>query len=260
MEAKKRGLEKFLTSWRFILLLIALQFVVLPIVTKGFRWDAVGDIIIFTLSNALIQYLYPFDWVFQIIAIIMLTLLVIRKEKFSRWFMCYAGCCFVMYAIIQNVAITEEYGLGIVTINVVMMGFVAVMWFRGALQGTTRFTFSNLNWKTAWTIPVAFFCLWWPMNMPYEVHPDFNLLYLFTGASAMAFCPMTPILLAMLILSKKDVDRALLRVTAIVGFIIGGYNMGDFATDSGFYLGLYHLPLLIMSFYALIISKKEKNK
>ena len=69
----------------------------------------------------------------------------------------------------------------------------------------------------------------------------------------------TPVFLVLLLLSKENIDLTLLRVTALVGFIIGCYNMGNFATDAGFYLGLYHLPLVGISLYALLKSKR-KNK
>ena len=70
---------------------------------------------------------------------------------------------------------------------------------------------------------------------------------------------MTPVFLVLLLLSKENIDLTLLRVTALVGFIIGCYNMGNFATDAGFYLGLYHLLLVGISLYALLKSKR-KNK
>ena len=259
METEKYSLDKFLLSWKFIVLIIVMQLVLPPTATRGFQWEDFGTIIISTLSHAFILDMYSYAWVFQILAICMLLLLAFRREKVSRWFMLYAGCCYVLYTINQNVALTEEYGLSIVSINVVMMLLVAFMWFRGALFGNSRFTFSNLNWKTAWIIPVAFFCLWWPMDMTQGATPNCNLIHLFTGGSAMAFCPMTPVFLTLLILSKRDIDVALLRVTAFIGFVIGCYNMANFATDAGLYLGLYHLPLIGMSLYALLISKKKKN-
>lgn len=251
--------DRFLLSWRFIVLMVILQFILPPVASKGFQWEAWGDIIVNTLMHAFIQNMYLHAWVFQVAAIGMLLLLIVRKEKMSRWFMLYAGCCFVLYSVIQNMALTEKYGFSMVTINVVMMLLVAILWFRGAMRGNSLFTFSNLTWKTAWTIPVAFFCLWWPMDMAQGATPDWNLMHLFTGGSAMAFCPMTPIFLTLLILSRNDVDLALLRATALVGFIVGCYNMGNFGTDAGLYLGLYHLPLVGISLYALLISKKKRN-
>lgn len=236
-----------------------MQFILLPIATKGFRWENIGDLIIYTLGHAPIQRMYPYAWTFQIVSLVMLMLLVLRRETMSRWFMLYAGCCYVLYAIIQNVAVTDKYGFSMVTVNVVMMLLVALLWMREAWRGSSRLTFGNLNRRTAWLIPMALFCLWWPIDMMCGAEPDFSPIHLFAGGSAMAFCPMTPFFLVLLLLSKENIDLTLLRVTALVGFIIGCYNMGNFATDAGFYLGLYHLPLVGISLYALLKSKR-KNK
>lgn len=228
-----------------------MQFILLPIATKGFRWENIGDLIIYTLGHAPIQRMYPYAWTFQIVSLVMLMLLVLRRETMSRWFM--------LYAIIQNVAVTDKFGFSMVTVNVVMMLLVALLWMREAWWGSSRLTFGNLNRRTAWLIPVVLFCLWWPMDMMRGAEPDFSPIHLFAGGSAMAFCPMTPVFLVLLLLSKENIDLTLLRVTALVGFIIGCYNMGNFAADAGFYLGLYHLPLVGISLYALLKSK-WKNK
>lgn len=171
--------------------------------------------------------------------------------------MYYAGTVNVLYAVIQNVALTERHGLSIVTVNVVMMAFVGWMWFRAAMQGRDVFTFDGLSWRTVWMIPVALFCLWWPMDM-HTALPVFDWRLFFTGASGMAYCSMTPVLLTVL-LSNRKCDAALLRASACVGFVIGIYNMANFASDAGYYLGIYHLPLLLLSLYALFCGKTRKE-
>ena len=112
-----------------------MQFILLPIATKGFRWENIGDLIIYTLSHALIQGMYPYAWTFQIVSLVMLMLLVLRRVTMSRWFMFYVGGCYVLYAIVQNVAVTDKYGFSIVTVNVVMMLLVALLWMREAWRG-----------------------------------------------------------------------------------------------------------------------------
>lgn len=134
-----------------------------------------------------------------------------------------------MYAVIQNVAVTDRYGVSVVTVNLLMMSFVAFVWLRDCWKGETAYTFDYLNWKTAWLIPVALFCLWFPINLQ-TAQPDFNPVHLFTGVSAM------------------------------VGLIIGCYNMGQFATPNGLYLGIYHLPLLLVSLYVLLSSRRIKKE
>ena len=91
------------------------------------------------------------------------------------------------------------------------------------------------------------------------VQPDADWKLLFTGASGMAFCSMTPVFLVVLLLNKNS-DRGLLYALAWVGLVIGFYNMANFASDSGFYLGVYHLPLLLISLYALLSGRKRKEQ
>ena len=206
MMTRNSALDKFLLSRKFIVCIIVLQFILLPIATKGFRWENIGDLIIYTLSHALIQGMYPYAWTFQIVSLVMLMLLVLRRVTMSRWFMFYVGGCYVLYAIVQNVAVTDKYGFSIVTVNVVMMLLVALLWMREAWRGSSMLTFGNLNRRTAWLIPVALFCLWWPMDMMRGAEPDFSPIHLFAGGSAMAFCPMTPVFLVLLLLSKENID------------------------------------------------------
>ena len=106
MMTRNSALDKFLLSRKFIVCIIVLQFILLPIATKGFRWENIGDLIIYTLSHALIQGMYPYAWTFQIVSLVMLMLLVLRRVTMSRWFMFYVGGCYVLYAIVQNVAVT----------------------------------------------------------------------------------------------------------------------------------------------------------
>lgn len=256
---KEKRLENFLTSWKFFLLLVLLQFILLPVATKNFKFAEAGDLVFYTLGHAFIMNLYPYAVYFQIVMILALVAVIVWKGQFSRCFTAVAGCFYLLYAVIQNMAVTEQYGFSMVTVNVVVMGFVAFSWLWAAWKGNTIFSFDNITWKTGWMIPVALFCLWWPMNLG-TVLPDFRLHYLWDSGSVLGFCPMTPVFLTLLVLSKQSVSRVLLRVTAMVGVIIGCYNMGNFATNTGFYLGLYHLPLLGMSIFALLSSKRKKNE
>lgn len=251
--------ESFLTSWKFFILLVVLQFLALPVATRNFQFEASGQIIFATLGRAWINELYPYSTVFQLIALLMIGALLYFRKRVARWFTGYVGCCYLFYAVIQNVAVTDTYGVSIVTVNVLMMSLVAFVWLRDCWRGKNEYTFTNLNWKTAWLIPVALFCFWLPVDLQ-TAQPDFNPVHLFTGISAMAFCPMTPVFLAILTFARPNIDMTTYRVTAMVGLIIGCYNMGQFAVPNGFYLGICHLPLLLVSLSVLLSSKRIKVK
>ena len=158
---KTRGLEGFVLSGKFVVCLLLAQFLLMPVATEDFHWAAIGDIIGYTLSHAFFQQMYAYGWVFQWLALGVLLVLILKRNRWAtRLFMYYAGTVNVLYAVIQNVALTERHGLSIVTVNVVMMAFVGWMWFRAAMQCRFVFTFDGLSWRMVWMIPVALFCLW----------------------------------------------------------------------------------------------------
>ena len=57
-----------------------------------------------------------------------------------------------------------------------------------------------------------------------------------------------------LTLNLHKVNIATYRITAIIGVIIGLYNMMNFFNPHTVFLGVVHLPLLIISLYSAILS------
>ena len=66
---KESRFENFLTSWKFFLLLVLLQFLLMPVATKGFKFEAAGDLIFYTLRHAFIMDMYAYTVYFQIVMI-----------------------------------------------------------------------------------------------------------------------------------------------------------------------------------------------
>lgn len=106
----KSRFENFLTSWKFFLLLVLLQFLLMPVATKGFKFEAAGDLIFYTLGHAFIMDMYAYAVYFQIVMILALVAVIVWRGKFGRCFMAIAGCFYLLYAVIQNMAVTEQYG------------------------------------------------------------------------------------------------------------------------------------------------------
>lgn len=61
----KSRFENFLTSWKFFLLLVLLQFLLMPMATKDFKLEATGDLIFYTLGHAFIMDMYPLLFIFR---------------------------------------------------------------------------------------------------------------------------------------------------------------------------------------------------
>ena len=102
--------ESFLTSWKFFSLLVVLQFILMPVATKDFRFEAAGDIVFYTLQHAFIMDMYSYSFYFQVMMILALIAVVVWKGKFSRVFTAITGCFYLLYAVIQNMAVTEQHG------------------------------------------------------------------------------------------------------------------------------------------------------
>lgn len=90
--------------------------------------------------------------------------------------------------------------------------------------------------------------------------PDFNPLYFFTNMAGLAFCLMTPVYLGILTLYHPRVNLATLRVTGLVGSIIGFYNiLTNFIMfpELLWWNGVLHIPLITISIYGLVLSFKK---
>ena len=89
---------------------------------------------------------------------------------------------------------------------------------------------------------------------------DWNLLHFFTRNTATAFCLTTPLFLTILTLNLPKVNIATYRITAIIGVIIGLYNMMNFFNPHTVFLGVVHVPLLTISLYCVILSYKVRGQ
>jgi len=259
-ENVQRRLESITLKWWFFLLLILVNIFLPPYVSRGFEWSEIGIITGTILSNALVYTytaLYP---IFKIVPILLVASIIFLRNRVTRLFSLYAAITYVLFAFLQSIAVTEEYGLGIITVNVVMFGTVAAFWLWEALAQRNDFAPQKRSaWKYS-MIPFAVLAFWYPLN-PTTMMPDFNPIYLLANVAGLAFCLMTPVYLAILILYYPKVNIATLRVTSLVGAIIGFYNMLTnfimFPTLL-WWNGVLHVPLMTISVYGLILSLKKR--
>ncbi|MFB0504503.1 MAG: hypothetical protein ACETWE_11765 [Candidatus Bathyarchaeia archaeon] len=172
------------------------------------------------------------------------------------------GINYVLFAFLQSIAVTEKYGLSIITLNLVMFNVVAAFWFWEAIVQESDFTPQKKPTLKYWVIPVAFLAFWYPCDISGVLAvPDFNPIQLLTNEAGLTFCMMTPVYLAILALYYPRVNIATLRVTALVGVIIAFYNVlvNFILAPSLWWNGVLHMPLLTVSAYALILSFTKRD-
>ena len=255
-------LESITRKWWFFLLFILLQFVP-PYASKGFEPAETGIVTGEILSNALV-YDYPSLFpIFKIIPVLLVISIIFLKNAVTRPFSVYVGITYVLFAFLQSIAVTENYGLGIITINAIMFSLVAAFWFWEAIIQKNDFTSQKQpKWKY-WVVPLAFLAFWYPLTISDgSMIPDFNPIGILTNMAGLAFCLMTPVYVGILTLYHPKINIATLRVTSLVGVIIGIYNvLVNFilAFNTMWWNGVLHIPLLTISVYGLVLSFKKSS-
>ena len=254
-------LERITRKWWFFGLFVLMQFAIPPYASKGYNFpEDWGQVISHALSHAIVYQhceIYP---IFKVIPIILLVCIIVFRNKVARLFAVYVGISYALFAIGQSIAITEEYGVSICTINVVMFLIVAAFWVWEGVVLQNDYTPKKLPAWRYWVVPLAVLAFWGPSGK--GGRPDFNPVYLYTNGAGPAFCMMTPDYVALLTLYWPKVNVPTLRVTSVVGFIIGLYNMyANFGINPArrWWNGVLHIPLLVISLYGLIISLKRPS-
>ncbi|MCK4715621.1 MAG: hypothetical protein KAT54_02330 [Candidatus Marinimicrobia bacterium] len=242
-------------KWWFYVILILLQFSIPPYASRNFNIAEWSNIIIITLRNGLLYLIsecYPY---FQTAAIVVIISLLIFKNKFAKIFNIYVALSYLVFIIFQNIAYTEKFGLSIVSINVIMFLLVVISWIWEIFTSQNNYSFPKLKIWKYWIVILALFAFWSPIEL-IDLQPNFNPKYIITNVSSLTFCMMTPIFLTIMILNYPKINIVTLRITSIIGTILGIYNVFNFFAPKGFWLGIVHIPLIVISVYGLILSLK----
>ena len=250
--------EKASRKWWFFVILLTAQSVLLPIVSRNFDPQNIQGMVSCTLGNAIQNHLGSLNSLFQSLFVLMIVLLLVFKNKVRTLFNAYVAVSYTAFAFIQNIAVTERYGFSVVTVNFAMFLFVAYVWIRETFSPDNSYEFKTFQWKYVWMIVLALFSFYCPFTNHGEM--DWSLAHFFTRNTATAFCLTTPLFLTVLMLNLPNVNIVTYRITAIIGVVIGLYNMMNFLNPHTVFLGVVHLPLLIISLYSAILSYGIKRK
>lgn len=257
VEKIQKTLDATTRRWWFFVGVIGLSYILLPFASKNFSILGFMNILRTTLGNSFYYSCQPAFAVFQVIAIIMFLALIFFRQKMSRVFCIYAAACYVLFNV-QSVAVTEKYGLSIVTYNIFAFNLVAASWAWEAVAGLNDFSQTRQPYWKYIVVAAAIFAFWPPIN-PQTGGPDFKLTYFLTSGSALTFCMMTPVFIAVLIFFYPKVNFVTLRVTGLIGTGIGLANVIPkliLRMYSTWWDGFLHLPLLILSIIGMVLSMK----
>lgn len=263
MQTRQMRVQDWLTrltgKWWFYLALFLLTFI--PAYTsKPYGSDESAGLVIAVLSNAVIyswKALFP---VFKIAPIMIFAALAIWKNRAARAFHLYAALNFLVVGLFENMAFTRGYGFAVLIGNAAISMIIAASWFWEGVVRQSDLGRAKLTADRLWVLPLAALAFWYPINMS-TLAPDFKLHYLITSEAGVTFCMMLPVYLAVMLLFLPNVNVVTLRVTSFAGVVIGFLSAVQFfALNQGMgWMGMLHLPLLIISIYAFVLSIRMKD-
>jgi len=241
-------------SRKTLLVLIALLFCVfLPtLATVPFAQEESTLVIRDVFMQTSIAYLW-LSPIIHVITVVLLVALYLYGSRIGRVADAFFGILFLFFAFGNHIAVTENYGLVVLTGNLVPILIVGLLWMWEVHKPLNKYVFQRLPAWRYWVLPLVFLAFWSPINA--ELNPDFNPFLLLTSSFGVMYCPTTPLIVAVLTLIYPRVNIFLLRITSFVGLLIGIFNAMSFFMMPGYTLWnlILHTPLIFISAYGLLI-------
>jgi len=235
-----------------ILIVLLLCTFLPPITSKPFPPQDTSLVI----KEVIMQTSDAYSWLSPYIHVATIALLIALYRygrKIGRVADAYFGILFLFFAFGQHIAVTENYGLAVITGNLAMILIVGLFWIWEVFTLQNEYVFHRLPFWRYWVIPFSVLAFWFPVNA--DLSPNFSPMLLLTSSFGVAFCPTAPIVIAILTLIYPKVNKPLLRITSFVGLLIGLFNAMSLFVMPGYTLWMLflHIPLILISIYGLLI-------
>ena len=110
-------------------------------------------------------------------------------------------------------------------------------------------------------LPFAIISFWSPYHVKENVVlPDFNPILLLTSPDyGLTFCLTAPVFLYLLYILFPRVNMPVYRITAFNGLLYAVFNVAHWFNPDTHWMGVLHVPLLIISLAALIQTRTRKK-
>lgn len=253
----KSRLEKLSRRWWFLLIIIFTSF--LPLYSQtSYDPRQTSQVINSALAQPLIYSIPSLFPLFKLIPIALTAWLFVSPQRAYRWFALYAGLNLLGIAFFQNSALTSEYGLVIITGNIILFGAIAAAWLVEAIKPRSDFSRRPLPGRAFILFPIMAFAFWMPIqgdSMRLVLDP----VLFFTNEAGLTGCMMLPVYTGFLVLFYPQVNRVLLRLSGFIGMLIALFNLLTHFVliPANFWMGVMHLPLFFISLAAFSLSMRQ---
>jgi hypothetical protein len=190
---------------------------------------------------------------FHIATILLVGLILWQPGKWGKLLAGYIGANYLFLIVTCAQGQTEKYGYVVMTGALILYAILGILWLTAAFRNPPVAAFRRPTLPEWGLIALALLAFWGPYSIAGgAVQPGFDPLRLLSSPDyGMMFCFTTPVFLMVLILCAPAVPRWPLRITAINGFIYALFNLTHWFFPERWWMGFLHLPLLLISLYAM---------
>ena len=260
---KSRQAEGRKRKWLFpvVCVLCVLISAIPPYAEKPFAPQDAQDVVISLLMVSVNPYRHLAP-LFHIGTLLIVLLIAVFRKKMGRVLAAYVGLNYLVIALLPTMGTTEEYGFVIHWGALIMCVLLGLGWVVVAIRSQLEASCGNAPRFWYVFLPLAVLAFW----SPYDVHgaqvkPCFDPALLLTSPDyGLTFCLTTPVLLFLFVLFYPEVNNLVYRSTAFNGVLYGLFNMTHFFDPKLCWMGVLHLPLLLISLYALILPGLLKRE
>jgi len=242
--------------WLKVVLLLALM--IPPVVAHSFDPRETSAVIRAVLEQPVIDALTPLVVLAKYALLAVALACLLRPALLGRLGWGYYAVVLVVIAFGQNMAVTERYGFAWLVGNTLIQLVVAAFAAADAWSRRTRASPEQLRRGRLWVLaPAALAWLFPYVVVGEDVHAGLKLAALVNEAG-LTYCMVTPVVLALMILYADGVHAPTLSVAAWAGLLFGVTNVATWfvLAPASWWMGVLHLPLLVLSGYALWLSRR----
>jgi hypothetical protein len=253
------ALDRLTRKWWLYILLMLLFF--LPsYAERSYDPRQSSDLVGEVLSNPIINTYPILGPIAKLIPFVLIAAIFISGNRTRRLFNFYIAFLYLVIALFQNSAITTNHGLVVLTGNLILILVVSLVWMWEVNAERNDFSPRKIPLWKWWAPPVALLPFLAPVNST-TLSPDFNLAGMLTNSSGLTYCFMTPVILAVLSLFHPTVNLPVLRISSFVGILFGAINMLMWFVMKplGWWMGILHIPLVVLSLYAFVLSIRRNT-
>jgi hypothetical protein len=215
------------------------------------------------ISSILMVSLRPYQdwgWVFHLATFLLILLILWKPVQAGRLLAGYIAVNYLIIAAIQPHAITEKYGFALQTGAMLGTTVIALTWLVVAAKNSLTLSLRQVPQWCYFLLPLALLVFWSPIRIEQGViSANFDPRLLLTSVDyGLTYCFVTPVFLFLLILFSTDYHSFAFRITAFSALLYGLLNLTHWFNPDTTWMGVMHLPLLILSLVALFLPRLER--